>query len=65
MTQNGIDAGGDEIVTTSQTFANPYDIEKEIYDKDGAGAPELAETKELRSAPTFRTDRTLILTNFD
>ncbi|CAI7645167.1 unnamed protein product [Penicillium manginii] len=48
MTQNGIDAGGDEIVTTSQTFANPYDIEKEIYDKDGAGAPELAETKELR-----------------
>ncbi|KAJ5983775.1 amino acid permease [Penicillium waksmanii] len=48
MTQNGIAAGGDEIVTTSQTYANDHDIEKEVYDKDGAGAPELAETKELR-----------------
>lgn len=53
MTQKGIDAGGDEIVTTSRTYANDHDIEKEVYDKDGAGAPELAETKELRSVSSF------------
>lgn len=51
MTRNGIDPGGDEIVTTSQTYANDPDMEKEVYNKDGAGAPELAETKDLRSVP--------------
>ncbi|KAJ5388015.1 amino acid permease [Penicillium cosmopolitanum] len=32
MTQKGIDAGGDEIVTTSRTYANDHDIEKELLD---------------------------------
>lgn len=50
--EHTIDVDRDNITSSPQAYGNHHDIKKttdlQQKDPDGAGAPELAETKELR-----------------
>lgn len=48
MAQNRMETGDDGISRMPPAYTSHQDIGKEPYGKDGAEAPELAETKELR-----------------